>query len=322
MNDKIIIISGDPNSINSEIIFKSWNKLTKAVKKKIYLISNYNLIHQQFKKLKYKIKIIKVKNIHDKNDDNEELKIIDIDLKFKQPFDVSKKAASKFVINTLNKAHEISIKNRIKGIINCPIDKKLLNKDKIGVPEFLALKCNVKNNSESMLIYNKHLSVSPITTHIDVREISKKLKKNLIVHKIKTINSWFKNIKKVKPKIGILGLNPHNAELRNNSEERKIILPAINLLKKNKINIEGPLVADTIFIKDYKKYDVIIGMYHDQVITPYKTLFKFNAINITLGLKYLRVSPDHGVAVNLIKKNKANEISLFNCINFVNSYKK
>ena len=63
-------------------------------------------------------------------------------------------------------------------------------------------------------------------------------------------------------------------------------------------------------------------MYHDQVLTPFKTLFKFNAINITLGLKYLRVSPDHGVAVNLIKKNKANEISLFNCINFVNSYKK
>ena len=112
MNDKIIIISGDPNSVNSEIIYKSWNKLNQVIKKKIYLISNYNLIHQQFKKLKYKIKIIKVKNIHDKNDDNEELKIIDIDLKFKQPFDVSKKAASKFVINTLNKAHEISIKNR------------------------------------------------------------------------------------------------------------------------------------------------------------------------------------------------------------------
>ena len=105
MNDKIIIISGDPNSVNSEIIYKSWNKLNQVIKKKIYLISNYNLIHQQFKKLKYKIKIIKVKNIHDKNDDNEELKIIDIDLKFKQPFDVNKKSASRFVINTLNKAH-------------------------------------------------------------------------------------------------------------------------------------------------------------------------------------------------------------------------
>ena len=321
MNNKILIISGDPNSINSEIIFKSWNKLNKSIKKKIYLISNYNLIYQQFKKLKYKIKIIKVKNINEENN-GEELKIIDIDLKFKQPFNVNKQSASRFVINTLNKAHEISIKNKIKGIINCPIDKKLLKKDKIGVTEFLALKCNVKDNSEVMLIHNKHLSVSPITTHIDVKEISKKLKKNLIVNKIKTISSWFKKTKKINPKIGILGLNPHNAELRKNSEEKKIILPAIRLLKKYKINIIGPLVADTIFIKDYKKFDVIIGMYHDQVLAPYKTLFKFDAINITLGLKYLRVSPDHGVALNLIKKNKANETSLFNCINFVNSYKK
>jgi 4-hydroxythreonine-4-phosphate dehydrogenase len=322
MNDKIIIISGDPNSVNSEIIYKSWNKLNQVIKKKIYLISNYNLIHQQFKKLKYKIKIKKVKNINEKNNNNDELKIIDIDLKFKQPFDVNKKSASRFVINTLNKAHEISVKNRVKGIINCPINKKLLNKDKIGVTEYLALKCNVKSNSEVMLIYNKHLSVSPITTHIDVSEISKKLKKSLIVNKIKTINSWFKNVKKKKPKIGILGLNPHNAELRKNSEEREIILPAISFLKKNKIDVEGPLVADTIFIKNYKRFDVIIGMYHDQVLTPFKTLFKFNAINITLGLKYLRVSPDHGVALNLIKKNKANETSLLNCINFVNSFKK
>lgn len=321
MKKKILIISGDPNSINSEIIFKSWNKLNKSIKKKIYLISNYNLIYQQFKKLKYKIKITKVKNINEENN-GEILKIIDIDLKFKQPFNVNKQSASRFVINTLNKAHEISIKNKIKGIINCPIDKRLLKKDKIGVTEFLALKCNVKNNSEVMLIYNKHLSVSPITTHIDVKEISRKLKKNLIVNKIKTINSWFKKTNKINPKIGILGLNPHNAELRKNSEENKIILPAISLLKKYKINIIGPLVADTIFIKDYKRFDVIIGMYHDQVLTPYKTLFKFDAINITLGLKYLRVSPDHGVALNLIKKNKANETSLFNCINFVNSYKK
>ena len=67
-------------------------------------------------------------------------------------------------------------------------------------------------------------------------------------------------------------------------------------MKKNKININGPLVADTVFIKDYKKYDVIVGMYHDQVLAPFKTLFKFDAINITLGLKYLRISPDHGTA--------------------------
>ena len=79
----------------------------------------------------------------------------------------------------------------------------------------------------------------------------------------------------------------------------KIIIPAIRQIKKLKINATGPLIADTIFINDYKNYDIIIGMYHDQVLAPMKALFKYKAINITLGLKYLRVSPDHGTAKSL-----------------------
>ena len=86
------------------------------------------------------------------------------------------------------------------------------------------------------------------------------------------------------------------------------------------LSVSGPLVADTIFIDDYKKYDVIVGMYHDQVLAPFKALFKFNAINVTLGLKYIRVSPDHGVAKNLVGKKKANPESLIKCINFVNKF--
>ena len=106
----------------------------------------------------------------------------------------------------------------------------------------------------------------------------------------------------------MLGLNPHNAELRKESEEKRLIIPVIQKIKKLGIKINGPLVADTVFIKDYKNYDIIIGMYHDQVLAPFKTIFKFDAINVTLGLKYLRVSPDHGVAKNLIRKNKANTL--------------
>ena len=78
----------------------------------------------------------------------------------------------------------------------------------------------------------------------------------------------------------------------------------------------GPFAADTIFLNKYKDFDVIIGMFHDQIISPFKTLFKFDAINITLGLKYLRVSPDHGIASDIILKNKANPKSLIECIKF------
>ena len=120
--------------------------------------------------------------------------------------------------------------------------------------------------------------------------------------------------------MAVLGLNPHNAEFEKNSEEIKEIIPAIKKLKKFKVS--GPKPADSFFMKEYKKYDVVIGMYHDQVLIPFKNLFKFDAINITLGLKYLRLSPDHGTAKNLIGKNKADVTSLLCCINFVNKYLK
>lgn len=313
---KIILLSGDPNSINSELIYKSWKKIPISLKKRIYLITNYNLIKKQLKTLRYRVSLLKVKNIN-VNSSSQSLKVIDIKLKFKNPFKVSRRSASKFVLDSLNFAHNQALKNDVAGIINCAIDKKLLNKKKTGVTEYLASKCKIKNSSESMLIANDKFAVSPITTHLDIKDVAKNLSKNKIVLKIMTINKWFKKLIKRNPKIGILGLNPHNAELIKGSEEKNIIIPAIKMMKKKGLNIYGPLISDTLFINDYKKYDVIVGMYHDQVITPFKTLFKFNAINITLGLKYLRVSPDHGTATNLIKKNKGNPASLMKCFKFL-----
>lgn len=321
MKKKIIIVGGDPNSINSEIIFKTWKKLNSATRKKIVIISNYHLLTEQFKKLKYSIDLQKIKDIND-NFKNNQLKILNVNLNFKDPFIISENVKSKFVLQSLNLAHKFALKKSVKGIINCPIDKKLLKKSKIGVTEYLASKCNIKDNSEVMLIGNNKLFVAPITTHIDLKDVSKKIKKEDIVKKIITIEKWFKKNLRKKPKIGILGLNPHNAELRKNSEEKKFIIPAIKLIKKYGISLTGPLVSDTLFIDKYKNFDVIVGMYHDQVLTPFKTLFKYKAINITLGLKYCRVSPDHGTAVDIIKKKVADENSLISCVNFVNKYGK
>lgn len=318
MTNKIVIVAGDPNSINSEIIYKTWKHLDKKTRNKIYLIANFKLISQQFKKLKLKINLSKKNNL--KADDNlNSLKIIDIPLKFNNPFFVSKKDSTEYLAKCLTLAHQLAEDKIIKGFINCPINKKLISKNsKIGITEYLASKCKIKDNSEVMLIYNKKLSVVPLTTHLDIKDISKKITTSLIVKKVNTLNNFYKKIFKKKPKIGILGLNPHNAELRKNSEEIKVINPAIKKLKLDKIDISDLLVSDTIFINNYKKFDVIVGMYHDQVLSPFKTLFNFDAINITLGLNYNRLSPDHGPAYDLIGKNKANYLSLFKCTKFLN----
>ena len=103
------------------------------------------------------------------------LKLLDVKLKFKQPFKVSKEHASNYVKNALNVAHYLSLSNKVMGLINCPINKNLLGTNKIGVTEYLAKKCKVKNNSEVMFLRNKKISVSPFTTHLDLKDVSKKL---------------------------------------------------------------------------------------------------------------------------------------------------
>jgi len=318
MSKKIIIFTGDPNSINSEIIYKCWKKLNNKIKKKSYFISNFQLLKSQFKKLKYKVKVIKVENIKE-NEYSNAIKVIDVNLKFKNPFKVESHNSSFFVNNSLNLMHKYGLNDDVAGVINLPINKNLLKRKNIGVTEYLASKCKIKKNSEAMLIKSDNFSVSPISTHIDVNKISKKIKKTIIINKVKTIQKFLKKLLKRKPKIGLLGLNPHNAELKKNSEERKIIIPSIKKLKKIDFNIKGPLVADTVFIRDFKNFDVIVGMYHDQVLAPFKSIYKFNAINITLGLKYIRVSPDHGIAADLIGKNKADITSINKCFTFLDN---
>ena len=245
MKNKIIIISGDPNSINSEVIYKAWKKINNSIKKKIYLISNFNLIKQQLRKLNYHIRLEKVKDIYEKSNSTN-LKIIDVFLNFSNPFKIPKIQRSQFVIKSLNLGHNLGLNHDVKGIINCAINKNLLNRKRIGVTEYLAAKCKIKDSSETMLLRNNTISISPITTHIDIKQIHKNINSKLIVKKVRTINKWFKKENKKKPKIAILGLNPHNAELRNVSEEKKIIIPAINKLKRQSVNVHGPIPADTI----------------------------------------------------------------------------
>ncbi len=317
MKNLVCIVAGEPNSINSELIAKIWKKKKLFKKSKIFIVGNFNIIKKQFEKIKINIKIKKILNID--KEDFKNLSIFDVPLNFSDPFNVNAKDKRSYLIKSFNVAINLAKNKKIRGFINCPINKlETFGNKTIGVTEFLAKKEKVLGK-EAMLIYNKKLSVSPITTHIQVKKISRSINKNLIINKLITIDKFYKNNFNIKPNIGLLGLNPHNYELRNNSEEKKIIIPAIKRVKKLKIKVNGPLSSDTAFTNfKNKKLNVLVGMYHDQVLSPFKTMFKFNAINITLGLPYIRISPDHGTGQDIIKKNIANPESLVESIKFFN----
>ena len=315
MKNLICIISGEPNSINSEIIGKVL-KMKKKFRQNFFIIGNYKLIKKQFEKLKSNIKLKKITKIDNYNYLKNNF-VLDVPLVFKNPFKVPIKNKKPYIMNCFKIAIDLAKKKKVAGFINCPINKfETFGLRTMGITEFLAKKEKVLGK-EAMLIYNKSLSVSPITTHIKIKNVSKKITKKIIIDKSLTINNFYKKRFNIKPKIGLLGLNPHNFEFRKGSEELKTIIPAIKALKKNKILIYGPISSDTAFNNQSKtKYDVIIGMYHDQVLSPFKTLYNFNAINVTLGLPYLRVSPDHGTGKDIVKKNLANPKSLVHCIKF------
>ena len=316
-NKPIIIIAGEPKGIFFEIFFKSLK--ANKYKSPLIIICSKKLLEQQMKKFNFKkkIRLLDLNYIKNYHLNNKNINVINVDLKKS----LNKKKNNKLSTDYIDKSFKLGFKllndNFSHKFINGPINKKkFFNKKYLGVTEFIADKFNQKKIG--MLIYNKELSVCPLTTHLPIKLVSKKITKNLIKEKVNIINNFFVKNLKFKPKIAITGLNPHCESILNYSEDDEIISPTIKYLVKKGFNIKGPFSADTLFLKNNrKKFDVILGMYHDQVLTPAKTLFEYDAINITMGLPFLRLSPDHGPNEKMFGKNKSSALSLIQAIKFL-----
>ena len=318
MNKKpIIIVSGEPYSVFLEIFFKSIKRI--KLNRPIILITSKKLAIEQMSKLKFNfdINLINENKIDFNLLDNKKINIIDVKFKFKKTFDVISAKSNSYI----NKSFEIALKilreENCAGLINGPIAKKYFLKGEfLGITEYLSKKTKAKN--VVMLIFNNKLSVSPITTHLALKDVHKHISIKKIYQNVVIINEFFKKNFKKKPKIAITGLNPHCESNFKDCEEDRIIAPAIKKLKTKNFIVDGPYPADTIFIKEnLKKFDIIIGMYHDQVLAPMKTLLGFDAINITLGLPFVRISPDHGPNSSMLGKNLSDPKSLMNALKFL-----
>jgi len=314
----ILIVAGEPNSVFLEIFFKSIKK--NYYKSPLIIIVCKKLLIKQMEHLGFNFKInqINLDNINFDKLSNKKINIININYSFKNTFEKISKKSNNYINNSFKVALEILKKNKFSKFINGPISKKnFLEGKSLGITEYLAKKSK-KKNEVAMLIFNKKLSVSPITTHLALKDVHKHISKQKIYIHVKLITDFYKKNFKKKPRIAITGLNPHCESNFKDCEENVIITPAIKKLKSKNFKVEGPFPADTIFMqKHLKKFDVIIGMYHDQVLTPMKALFGFDAINITLGLPFIRISPDHGPNSSMLGKNLSDPKSLIEAIKFL-----
>ena len=318
-NNNIILVAGEPNSIFLEIFFKALK--TNKFKSPLILICCKKQLEKELKKFKFRkeINLLRLNNIQKSKVNNKKINLIDIEYKKSSNKKLNFKLKNKFIEKSFEVAFKLINDGYSYKLINGPINKKsFLNKKFLGITEYVSSK--FKSPKIGMLIYNKKLSVSPITTHLPLKLVSKKITKKIIQEKIIIINTFYKKFLHFKPKIAVTGLNPHCESVLKLNEDEKHVSEAIKYLKKKKIQVKGPFPADTIFLKkNRKKFNIIVGMYHDQVLTPLKTLYEFNAINITMGLPFLRVSPDHGPNQEMLGQNQSNPLSLIESIKFLDT---
>jgi len=229
------------------------------------------------------------------------------------------KSNAKYILDVLNTSINICINNKDCALVTGPLSKE--NIIKID-PQFTGHTEHIQKLTKSknvlMLLGSEKLKLAFITTHIPLQKVSNAINENAIFSKTKILDIELKKKFKIKnPRIGILGLNPHAGENgKIGNEEINKIAPAIKKLKSEKINITGPISADTAFtLSNRKKYDAFVAMYHDQALPVLKAISFGSGYNITLGVSIIRTSVDHGVALDIAGKDGLDYGSLQSAIN-------
>ena len=304
-SNKIAITTGDPNGIGAEVTIKALNLLNLPTRD-IVIISNS-----------------KVLNSYGNLNNNYELIEIDYPSKVR-PGEISKEAGD-FSYKLLEKACEINP----KYIVTAPTSKEAMNlagHKFSGQTEVLEHFLAHDGQKAEMLFVAKDFRVLLLTRHIPINKVSKTITKELIIEKTERLRSYFQNKLYIKkPTFALCALNPHAGE--NNligSEEEKIMLPALEALRKRGINITNPMSADTLFIKGAQAYlnetknpyDCYIACYHDQGLIPIKSVASEKTVNMTIGLDIIRTSPSHGTAFDIAGKNIANPSSMIEAIKY------
>lgn len=299
--NKTLITLGEPAGIGPDLcVMLAKNYLTRNT----VVIADPFLIESSSKVLKKKVNL----NILDDIDSKtlagpSTINVLPISLRAKNmPGKLNPKNAG-YVIETIKKAADLCLMGKANSMVTGPISKSVLNDGgyKIsGHTEFLA---NICKHKSVMMLMNSYMKVALHTTHVPLQNVHKYITIESIKKTIGIVHADLQNkfgIKK--PKILVTGLNPHAGEDGMLGEQdAKIIRPAITEMRKKKIVVEGPVPADTAFLKKYiESFDIILTMYHDQGLP----VIKFNnfkkTVNVTLGLPITRVSVDHGTALDLV----------------------
>ncbi len=328
MKDSIIVITmGDPAGIGPEVIIKSF--LDDRIKNTKLLVSgSKRLLEETAKdmKLDNKIKIEEISYIDEYNYKDNTIPVIDSYPELPE-IELGKvqKECGNASFKYLEFAINLALDKKIKSIVTAPLNKEALALAGYHYPGHTEILAGMSNVSKyGMVLCSPKLKVIHVTTHTSLLNVIQNLSKERIKDVAIIASNFLKLLGVENPKIAIAGLNPHAGENGLfGKEEIDIIIPALNELKSEGVNIIGPEPPDTVFLRaTLGEFDMVIAMYHDQGHIAIKMLGLESGVNVTAGLPFIRTSVDHGTAFNIVKKRIADHTSMINAIEMANILQK
>jgi len=310
------ITMGDPAGIGGEVIIKSLKQKSIHSKCCPIIIGDATYLKFLLKKFPLSFKIVVIDKIKDRNTlPSDAILIVDLkNLKSnKIKFGICNTDYGRASYEYIAKGIKLASSGIIDALVTAPINKESFSKAGILHPGHTEILAHItKTTKFAMMLVGGNLKVVLVTRHIPLKDVAQELTKEKILIAIELAHNAGRYFNIPNPRIGVCGLNPHSGEGGTiGDEEIKTIIPAIEKSRKAEISVSGPYASDTIFYKALKgNYDFIIAMYHDQGLIPLKTLYFDEGVNVTLGLPFVRTSPDHGTAYDIAGKGIANSKSM------------
>lgn len=323
----VLMTMGEPGGIGPELTCKIWLQRNQNNTPPFILLTDPDFIKSRAQKLGLDVSF----NIMDKSDDlstalsrfSKTLPILPLTSRVHNNPGIADPINANAVIEAIEKGVGLIKQSRAAALVTNPINKKSLNEAGFGYPghtEFLgALSAQWPNGpfTPVMMLAGPELKTVPATVHIPLKEVPETLNSDALLCLIKiTAKELHQRFNITAPRLVVSGLNPHAGEGgMMGDEDDRIISPAIKQARNSGINVTGPHPADTLFHKARRvTYDAAIAMYHDQALLPVKTLAFDETVNVTLGLPFIRTSPDHGTALDIASKGIARPDSLLSAL--------
>ncbi len=303
----LVVTMGDPGGVGPEVILKTFRKRKLSPGISYVILGSRAPFEFLKKKFRLPFSFPEVRDL--KQAKPGKVSFLEV---FKGGFDAGRvsKLNARGAFASMERAADEAAAGNAGAIVTAPLNKtsmRLLIPGFHGHTEYLAMKGKAK--SFAMMFVGPRLKVTLCTIHVPLKKVSGLIKRGLVHEKIRlTAEFMKKNLGLKNPKIAVCALNPHGRE--TGTEDEKEIRPAVNMARKKGFSVEGPLSADQLFFDAYEgRFDAIVSMYHDQGLGPFKMIAFRDGVNVTLGLPFIRTSPDHGTAYDIAYKNQADPAS-------------